>query len=601
MATSHKIEVEIKYEVSATGGADRYLVAPEIGPFTPDGPVRSLNVEDRYVDSTDWGLARAGFAARLRKTSRGTVISIKAQNSSGGRMQRREEIEGPADAGLIAGDWPASQARTVIMELCGDEALSDLLTIRQLRRFRQLRAGDTRAEISVDEVQVMSHGRLLDSFEELEVEMKRGDEAPLAAMVKVFDRDHGLRPVSRSKLARAVKAIRKAMPDMPPELQQRWLAAPPELLAGKEKPRRASSKEARIDTGPMDEETALEPVAEAAAVQVAEALNVAAAAAPDPGIEPAPRPGPRGIGVGAEDSMPEAARKVLRYHFARMQRREAGTRSGVDAEELHDMRVATRRMRAAWRVFDDAFRAGKTKKIRRHLETIADRLGAVRDLDVLIEGLEAYQMALDEDQRHGLEPLLSVWRKQRATARALLINELDSDRYASFIKEMEAFLEAGVHTAAAVGTPTAPHRVRDRAASEVWSAYEAVRAYEVVLTWADMETLHELRIAAKWLRYTLEFLGEALGPDAPRLLERVVALQDHLGSLHDADVAAKLARDLLVAGSGELSKTEADAIGAYLRSRERELARRRRTLGPIWRAVNGAPFRRALGRATAAL
>src|SRR5450759_4189135 len=119
MATSHKIEVEIKYEVSATGGADRYLVAPEIGPFTPDGPVRSLSVEDRYVDSADWGLARAGFAARLRKTSRGTVISIKAQNSSGGRMQRREEIEGPADAGLIAGDWPASQARTVIMELCG--------------------------------------------------------------------------------------------------------------------------------------------------------------------------------------------------------------------------------------------------------------------------------------------------------------------------------------------------------------------------------------------------------------------------------------------------------------------------------------------------
>jgi CHAD domain-containing protein len=116
-----------------------------------------------------------------------------------------------------------------------------------------------------------------------------------------------------------------------------------------------------------------------------------------------------------------------------------------------------------------------------------------------------------------------------------------------------------------------------------------------------VETLHELRIASKWLRYTLEFFGETLGPDCERLLERVVALQDYLGCLHDADVATKLARDLLVARAGELSKLETDVIGAYLRSRERELARRRRGLGPVWRAVTGAPFRRAMGRATAAL
>ena len=314
-----------------------------------------------------------------------------------------------------------------------------------------------------------------------------------------------------------------------------------------------------------------------------------------------PKTGPRTIGVVAEDSMPEAAVKVLRFHFAKMQRREAGTRTGADAEELHDMRVSTRRMRAAWRVFDGAFKAGKTKKIRRRLETLADRLGVVRDLDVLIEGLAAYRIGLDEEQRPGLEPLHSLWRRQRANARNQLIVELDSPGYASFIREMETFLEDGANAAAAVATPTAPHRVRDRAASEIWAAYEAVRAYELVLPWADVETLHELRIATKWLRYALEFFGETLGPDAVRLLDRVVALQDHLGLLHDADVATKLARDLLVARAGELSKVEADAIGSYLHSREREVERRRRGLGPIWRAVDGAPFRRALGRATAAL
>ncbi|MGA2513119.1 MAG: CHAD domain-containing protein [Candidatus Limnocylindrales bacterium] len=606
MATSRKIEVETKFQVATPGGADRYLVAPELGPFTPDGPVRSERVEDRYVDSSDWALARAGFAGRLRRTSRGTEIGLKALNVSSGRLQRREEIEGQADARLIPADWPASQARSVVLELCGDAALIELLTIRQLRRIRPLRAGDTLVELSLDEVEVVGEGNVLDTFEEFEVELKQGDEAPLAALAEILEGDTGLRRVSRSKLAKGIKVIRAAMTSMPQELQQRWLAAPPALLAGKSGARRRAERadevrgnDAAGSLGPMDE-PAEAPDATAEAQD--EALAEAAADATQAPTEPARvKPGPRTIGIVADDSMPEAACKVLRFHFSRMQRREAGTRTGSDTEDLHEMRVSTRRMRAAWRVFDGAFKAGKTRKMRRHLETIADRLGTVRDLDVLIEGLEAYRSGLDEDQRPGLDPLLSLWRRQRAAARTLLIGELDSDRYASFVKEMEAFLEAGSNAAAAVAKPTSPHRVRDRVASELWASYEAVRAYELVYEWADVETLHELRIASKWLRYTLEFFGETLGPDCPRLLQRVVALQDHLGCLHDADVATKLARDLLVARAGELSKTETEVIGAYLHSREREVARRRRTLGPIWRAVNGAPFRRGLGRATAAL
>jgi CHAD domain-containing protein len=303
----------------------------------------------------------------------------------------------------------------------------------------------------------------------------------------------------------------------------------------------------------------------------------------------------------ADDSLPEAARKVLRFHFARMQNREAGTRDGDDAEDLHAMRVAVRRMRAAWRVFDDAFKSSRTKRLRRRLESLSDKLGSVRDLDVLTQGLEAYRLGLDPEQQPGLDPLLSLWARQRSSARRQLIQELDSGGYSAFVREMEEFLAAGSNAAASVPTPTIPHRVRDRAPSQIWAAYETVRAYELVLPWADIETIHELRIATKWLRYTLEFFGETLGPDGPRLLGRVAALQDFLGDLHDADVAAKLARDLLVARAGELSRTETEAIGAYLHSRERELVRRRRSLGPVWRAVNGAPFRRALGRAAAAL
>ncbi len=305
-------------------------------------------------------------------------------------------------------------------------------------------------------------------------------------------------------------------------------------------------------------------------------------------------------GVRADDTVAEAGRKVLRFHLARMIAREQGTRLGEDPEELHAMRVATRRQRAAWRVFGAGFRPERTKRYRGRLRVVAGRLGAVRDRDVLIDGLVAYQATLPKREAAAIEPLVDEWREQRDEARHLLIRELDSDGYRRWVDDYKEFTRH--EGLAAVPTiPTEPHRVRDTAASQTWLAYEQVRAYEPVLRWADVATLHQLRIAAKRLRYTLEFLRETLGPEAAPLIARVVALQDHLGYLNDADVAATLARTFLVQQAGDLSEAETIAIGRYLMSREQEVARLRRTVGAPWRGVAGAAFRRALGRVTAGL
>lgn len=590
MVTGRKVEVEMKYQLRSPDSADRYLVAPELGPFKPTGQVRIVQIEDRYVDSADWALTRAGFAARFRRTAGETVIGLKRQATPEGRLHRREELEGPADPARLPADWPPSPARSVVLELCGDAPLVELLTIRQVRRVRRLAAGDTTVDLSVDAVEVLVDGRALDRFDELEVELEAGSEEQLQAVGEILDRDEGLRRSARSKLDRAVRAVRKALPTMPEEVHQHWLEAPHALLGSRRGRSRAEARMGGEETAAAVETAAEAPSSDASTSPQLERASALARAN-----------GPRAIGVLPDDSLPEAARKVIKYHFARMRAKERGTRDGSNLEDLHDMRVATRRMRAAWRVFDDAFKPGKTRKLRRRLRVLADRLGAVRDLDVLIDGLESYRQGLDPDQQPGLDPLLALWRRQRSSDRDLLIDELDSGRYTEFIEEMKEFIEAGANEAANVASPTLPHRIRDRVPSQIWAAYEAVRAFELVLPWADVETLHQLRIASKWLRYDLEFFGETLGPDSARLLERVVALQDFLGCLHDADVASKLARDVLVARAGELSRAETEAIGAYLHSRERELARRRRALGPVWRAVAGAPFRRALGRATAAL
>ena len=81
-------------------------------------------------------------------------------------------------------------------------------------------------------------------------------------------------------------------------------------------------------------------------------------------------------------------------------------RPGTDLEDVHAMRVATRRQRAAWRVFGAAFRPGRTQRYRIGLREVAARLGAVRDLDVLLEAADHYRADLPGHRaaRHGAAP-----------------------------------------------------------------------------------------------------------------------------------------------------------------------------------------------------
>ena len=337
----------------------------------------------------------------------------------------------------------------------------------------------------------------------------------------------------------------------------------------------------------------------------AQVIAEAAAAADEPETEVPPPADTKLVvgktaGVTAEDHVAEAGRKVLRFHLARMLAREPGTRLGVDLEELHGMRVATRRQRAAWRVFGDLFRRKRTRRYRTGLREIGARLGAVRDLDVLLEAADHYRKDLAVTEQRALEPLLSDWRAHRDDARVLLTRELDSEGYQRWVEDYREFVRTDGAAVLPVG-PVEAHRVRDTAPSAIWAAYQQVRAYEPVLRWADIETLHELRIAAKWLRYSLEFVREALGPESAPLIARVTALQDHLGLMHDADVAASMARAFLVAHAGELSTQESAAIGRYLVSCEREVTRLRRSIAVPWRGVAGIGFRRGLGRVVAGL
>jgi Uncharacterized conserved protein len=591
IAAPSPVEVELKYRVTSVAAAERYLTAPRIGSFDAHDPARSSRIEDRYVDTKDGALARAGYAVRLRQSKAGTTASVKALGHSkgpGGTV-RREETEGPADPVAGPADWPTSPARSLVMKHAGAAPLGELVTLHQVRRRRQIRDAGARVELSLDEVTVIVGGREIGRFAELEAELRRGGESRLAELAAIFDSDLTLARAAESKLETALAIL--AAPHVVGELGilVGTSEGPDDGLIGAGE---APEDDSPIAVGDAFEDDGLPDLGEPMSV---------VAPTPDDSI-PSPEPPDdvrlivgKSPGVTAEDHIAEAGRKVLRFHLARMLAREAGTREGSVAEELHAMRVATRRQRAAWRVFGASFRPSRTKRYRMGLREIASRLGTVRDLDVLLEAADAYRADLPMTEQRALEPLLRDWHGRRDDARVLLVRELDSGRYQRWVDDYRDFVRTDGAAVIPVG-PTQPHRVRDTAPSRIWAAYEQVRAYEPVLRWADVETLHELRIAGKWLRYTLEFVRETIEPDVTPLLARVTALQDHLGLMNDADVAASMARTFLVEHAGELSALESAAIGRYLVSREKEVARLRRTIALPWRGVASVGFRRGLGR-----
>jgi len=130
---------------------------------------------------------------------------------------------------------------------------------------------------------------------------------------------------------------------------------------------------------------------------------------------------------------------------------------------VHDARVATRRLRAAWQVFDMG--AGdSTPSFERDLRRVGRRLGAVRDLDVLLASGVTYQAGLAEPGPSELCGMLAAWCAERSTARDRLRRELASNRYRRFVADLRDWLRDKPLDASTTG---AAFRVKHRVTSKV--------------------------------------------------------------------------------------------------------------------------------------
>ncbi|MGH9019087.1 MAG: CHAD domain-containing protein, partial [Acidimicrobiales bacterium] len=263
---------------------------------------------------------------------------------------------------------------------------------------------------------------------------------------------------------------------------------------------------------------------------------------------------------------------VLRRHVAAMLTHEAGTRLGEDIEELHDMRVATRRLRAALALFDE-FLPEESDHLREELGWLADELGAVRDLDVQISRLDGWREELSSTHGATLADLGRLLERERDKIREGLLASLDSPRYERLVARFIDLVSPGIGHASERARSDAEQPATTVVPELVTARYRAVTAAaRRARRSGDPADLHRLRIRTKRLRYALEFVSDIYGKRTKRLTRQMVQLQDCLGIIQDAEVAADRLHTLALRSDGGLSPATVFAMGGVAERYRRDAA-----------------------------
>ncbi|MGH4022963.1 MAG: CHAD domain-containing protein [Pseudonocardiaceae bacterium] len=240
---------------------------------------------------------------------------------------------------------------------------------------------------------------------------------------------------------------------------------------------------------------------------------------------------------------------------------DPGTRLGRDPEELHQIRVAVRRMRAALKAALPLLDRSWADELRAELGWLGRALGPVRDSDVLLERLRGRAAAFDRAGRDAAETLLQALVAQRETARAEMLAALDSERYTALLDRLATAVSAPLPPAA--GNSSGPGLLE-----LVRIEFRRLRkAVSLIGEDPPDELLHALRIKGKRLRYTAELAATSGGKPVRKLVESTVALQDVLGEHQDACVAQQRVITLLD-GLGDVVDLDVVFVAGRLVERE---------------------------------
>jgi CHAD domain-containing protein len=302
------------------------------------------------------------------------------------------------------------------------------------------------------------------------------------------------------------------------------------------------------------------------------ALGPAAEAPPDVRL-PTPEPsGPAG----------EVIRHSLAASTLRLLRHDPGVRIGEDDEDVHQARVATRRLRSDLRTFGPLLDPAWGDPLRDELRWIADLLGDVRDADVLLARLLDRAEDLPGEDRSAAARLIGRLRDRHAGLRDRLLAGMRSERYTSLLDRL---VEAARDPALLPEADAPASEALPPLVARAWRKLR--RDVRGLGDPPDDQALHRVRIRAKRARYAAEAVASGVGAGPDELADALSRLQDELGELQDAVVAEAWLRE--AAGrTGPRTSFVAGLLGGA----EREAARRARAAWPrAWRRASKGKLR----------
>lgn len=245
-------------------------------------------------------------------------------------------------------------------------------------------------------------------------------------------------------------------------------------------------------------------------------------------------------GIDCDAPVQAGMKLVLRSRFEEMCAFRKAVLDWNDTAGVHDMRVASRRLRGALQDFAPYLQKRRVASSVKQIKHIASALGEVRDLDVAIITLKKTAANAPAEVARGMEQFVESRALARDDLRLKVLPVLDHESLRVPSEEFAAALNAQVVS----GKPSRP-----KGASATNVTYREV-ARSIILERLDKfeqlstslyhplkkKPLHKMRIAAKHLRYALELFEQCWSPQVTWFAKKVAGLQSSLGKLHDCDV-----------------------------------------------------------------
>ena len=251
-------------------------------------------------------------------------------------------------------------------------------------------------------------------------------------------------------------------------------------------------------------------------------------------------------------------RWALERHARSLRANDPGARLGREPESIHQMRVATRQLRAVLRAARPLLIPEWADSLREELRWLGRLLGPARDLDVQLAYFREESAALDARDRRPLTPFIAHLETRRNTVQEVLLNELKSVRYLDLIRR----LQQAPHDPTAVESTAT---LRDLAKQEFTKLRNTIRQGGHTPNHA---TIHETRIKTKRARYAAELAEPTVGKTATRFINKARVVQGVLGMHQDAIQAEAHIRAFL--------KQSTNTRAAFVAGRMVERQRQRR-------------------------